>query len=407
MPFQNTGQTRHRPELARCAPWLPAAIWAYLALGRGRYWSTSSRLPPSGTPVPEFWPPVAVVVPARDESALLPRTLPTLLAQDYPGRARIVLVDDQSTDGTAQLARKLASQGGGRGLGLRIVPGTPRPAGWAGKPWAMAQGVQEAMSGPNKPEWLLFTDADISHPPSSLRHLVSAALADHRAGVSLMARLSTEAGWERLLMPAFVYYFAQIYPFEWVNDRRRRTAAAAGGCFLVRADALCQVGGVEAIAGSTIDDIALAKVLKEAGYDIWLGLAGDGAEGDAPRVESLRSYRVLDDIWKMVARNAYTQLRHNPAALAGALAALTSIYLSPPLLAGAGLATKRPALAVAGLGTWTAMAATYRPMVKYYGASPTSAWALPFTSCLYMAMTLSSALRHHKRGAARTRRQPG
>ncbi len=386
--------------------WLPVAAWAYLVFGRGRFWSTSAHLPP---PAPgrspsgageRHWPAVAIVVPARDEAELLPATLPTLLAQDYPGRAWVVVVDDMSTDGTARRAELVAEAAPSPKLELRVVTGRPRPPGWAGKPWAMAQGVEAAMNTSPGPEWLLFTDADISHPPSSLRQLVRAAGDDGRSAVSLMARLSTVGAWERLLMPAFVYFFAQLYPFGWVNDRRRPTAAAAGGCLLVEAAALAGAGGIEAIGTRTIDDVALAQALKGAGSDIWLGLAGPGGAGDAPAVESLRRYPRLAGIWEMVARNAYTQLRHNPVLLAGTVAGLAALYLAPPVIAGAGLVTRRPALAAAGMTAWTAMTVTYLPMVRYYGASPASALALPFTASLYTAMTVSSARRHGKGGWA-------
>jgi hopene-associated glycosyltransferase HpnB len=352
----------------------------------------------------ERWPAVAIVVPARDEEDLLPATLPTLLAQDYPGRARVVLVDDMSSDRTASRARSLAEAAPHPKLELRVVTGRPRPAGWAGKPWAMAQGVEAAMEGVPRPEWFLFTDADIAHPPSSLRRLVEAATNDDRGALSLMARLSTGTGWERLLMPAFVYFFAQIYPFSWVNDRERRTAAAAGGCLLVQARALVEAGGTEAIAGSTIDDVAMAKAIKGAGFDIWLGLAGGDGPDDAPDVKSLRRYPHLAGIWEMVARNAYTQLHYNPAALAGTVAGLAVLYVSPPLMAATGVATGRAALAGAGLAAWTAMTATYVPIVRYYRASPAGALALPFTASVYAAMTVSSALRHHRRASARKSR---
>ena len=395
-------KTSHLRRMARAAAWAPAAVWAYLLAGHGRSWSTVTPFPSLPSPGPTTWPSVAVIIPARDEAAILPKTLPSVLAQGYPGRARVVLVDDQSSDGTATLARQLAAARGGRGLGLAIVDGKPAPAGWAGKPWAMAQGVELAMAAPAPPEWLLFTDADIFHPPSGLRDLVGAALADRRACVSLMARLSTGSGWERLLMPAFVYFFAQIYPLRWVNDPHRRTAAAAGGCMLVDADALKAVGGIDAIAAATIDDVALAKALKGGGYDIWLGLAGDGthtSDGTGPpALESRRPYRGLADIWEMVARNAYTQLRHSPVVLAGTVAALSSIYLAPPLLAVGGWVARKPSLAAAGLGAWTAMTVTYVPMARYYRVPVASAVVLPFTAALYMAMTLSSARRYRARG---------
>jgi len=400
------GCRTHIGNLGRHMPWLPAAIWAYLAVGRGRYWSTSCHLPPLSGPLPHQWPSVAVIVPARNESSLLPRTLPALLAQDYPGNARVVLVDDQSDDATAMSARALAGRPEHRRLGLAVVEGEARPAGWAAKPWAMAQGVAYAMSAPRPPEWLLFTDADIWHPPSSLHQLVASALAGRREGVSLMARLCTQSRWERLTMPAFVYFFAQIYPFGWVNDRRRRAAAAAGGCMLVKVSALERAGGIAAIAAATIDDVALAKALKASGASIWLGLAGNGTDGTTPRVESLRSCPRLADIWEMVARNAYTQLRQSPAILVSTLAAMIAVYMAPPILVGAGLATRRPGVAIAGLSAWTAMAATYMPMARYYAASPASSLALPFTSLLYAAMTVDSARRHRAGGVPWRDRAP-
>jgi hopene-associated glycosyltransferase HpnB len=345
---------------------------------------------------------VAVIVPARDEAAMLPETLPSLLAQDYPGPAWVVLVDDQSTDGTAPVARELAAAASG-GLALRVVEGGPRPDGWAGKPWAMAQGVRHALSAPERPEWFLFTDADIRHSPSSLRQLVGGALGTGRASVSLMARLSVESFWERLLMPAFVYFFAQIYPFPWVNDSSRRTAAAAGGCLLVEAAALERAGGVEAIAASSIDDVALAKALKKTGASIWLGLAEGGTDHDGgarpdggPSVESLRRYPDLADTWDMVARSAYIQLGCHPLALAGALAGLGLVYISPPVLAVVGAAARRPRLAAAGATAWAAMALSYLPMARYYRVAPATAVALPFTASLYAAMTVSSAWRFHR-----------
>ena len=370
-------------------PWAPAAVWAYLLVGHGRPWSTEPHLPPihEGPDTPGSWPTVAVIVPARDEAEVLPETLPSLLGQDYPGHAWVVLVDDQSSDGTAALARRLAAAGGGRGLGLNVVHGQPRPPGWAGKPWAMAQGVRHALAAPSPPTWLLFTDADIWHPRGSLRELVQSAIGGKRQAVSLMARLPAGAPWERLMMPAFVYFFAQIYPFAWVNDPGRRTAAAAGGCMLVSAQALARAGGIDAVAAATIDDVALAKAIKSTGHNIWLGFARS--------VESRRRYPRLADIWEMVARSAYTQLRYSPLALAGTVAGLGSIYLAPPALVFWGLLKSRPALALAGAGAWSAMAASYLPTARYYRVPLATAGALPFTASVYLAMTLSSAWRHH------------
>lgn len=383
-------KTRYLRPLTRLLAWAPAASWAYLLAGRGQFWSARRALPPAGEPAE--WPRATVVVPARDEAAVLPRTLPSLLAQDYPGEASVVLVDDRSSDGTAAVARALAA--GRPRLALTVVEGAPPPRGWAGKPWALAQGAERAMRVAEPPEWLLFTDADIAHPPYSLRQLVAAALASGKAAISLMARLSAESRWERLAMPAFVYFFAQIYPFSWVNDPHRRTAAAAGGCLLVRADALAGAGGLQRVANATIDDVALAKALKGAGYDIWLGLAGTGAAGEAPEVRSLRSYPRLADVWEMVARNAYTELGHSPAALVGALTGLSCVYLAPPLLAIGGAVRTNRSVAAAGALAWAAMAASYLPTLRYYRVHPAGAPALPVTCALYMAMTLDSARRH-------------
>ena len=372
------------------AAFLPAAIWAWLVLARGRYWSTSMGLPLAGEP-PDNWPRVAVIVPARNEADLLPETLPSLLGQDYPGDARVVLVDDMSTDGTAEVAAATSKNAGG--LALYVLRGLPRPPGWAGKPWAMAQGTEHALSQSPQPEWLLFTDADVWHPPSSLRQLVAAALSDHRDAVSLMARLHSSSAWEKLLMPAFVYFFAQIYPFSWVNRRQRRTAAAAGGCVLVRATALLAAGGPAAVATNTIDDVALAKALKNSGHAIWLGLAGGPG---APDVQSLRAYTRLTEVWEMVTRSAYTQLRHNPVLLAGTVAGLSSTYLAPPLIGMWGLARRRPWFAIAGFTGWALMVASYLPTVRYYQSPRASALALPVTAGLYGAMTIDSARRHYR-----------
>jgi hopene-associated glycosyltransferase HpnB len=257
----------------------------------------------------------------------------------------------------------------------------------------MAQGTEHALGESPEPEWLLFTDADVWHPPSSLRELVEAAVSDGRDAVSLMARLSTSTTWEKLMLPAFVYFFAQLYPFSWVNDAGRRTAAAAGGCLLVRAAALRAAGGPEAVAGDTIEDVALAKALKCSGQHIWLGLAGGPA---APDVSSLRAYPRLADIWEMVARNAYTQLRHSPVLLAGTVAGLGSTYLAPPLIGAWGAARGRPLLALLGFSAWAAMAASYLPTVRYYREPPATALALPLVAGLYTAMTVDSARRHRQ-----------
>ncbi|HEX4101850.1 MAG: glycosyltransferase [Pseudonocardiaceae bacterium] len=370
------------PLLGRLAT-ASAVAWAYLVVGHGGFWLASPRLP-AGPPEPDYWPSVGVVVPARDEAAVLPETLPTLLAQDYPGELAVWLVDDGSTDTTASLARSLADQAG---TSLTVLTAPPPPPGWTGKLNAVQHGVEFASA--IGVEFLLLTDADIAHHPSSVRRLVATALADSRELVSLMALLRVQTGWERLLVPAFVYYFAQLYPFPRVSRRGGRTAAAAGGCVLVHRTALARAGGLTRIRGELIDDVALGRLLKRSGARIWLGFTGD-----PPEVRSVRPYPHLADLWTMVTRSAYTQLRRSPVLLAGTLAGLGLLYIVPPIAALAGLARRSPMPAAAGFGAWAAMAATQAPVLRLYGLSPLRGLILPAVATLYAAMTVDSARRH-------------
>jgi hopene-associated glycosyltransferase HpnB len=354
---------------------------------------------------------VAAVIPARNEAAMLPVVLPALLGQDYPGALTVILVDDCSTDGTAEVAAALGPDPGrpghpGRpGRALRVLAGAPLPPGWAGKVWAMAQGLAAAgenVAGENAAAaYVLFTDADIAWRQGALRDLVRAAEADDRDLVSQMALLRTASGWERVVVPAFVYFFAQLYPFRRVNSPRSRTAAAAGGCMLVRRQALERSGGLAPIRGARIDDVALGQVIKAQRGRCWLGLSTE--------VVSVRPYPRLADLWQMVARSAYIQLRYSPWLLAGTVAGLAFIYLLPPAGAITGLAalaagTASPASAAsaagAGLAGWALMSLTYLPMLRLYRLSPLRAPGLPLIALLYTAMTVDSARRHYAgRGA--------
>ncbi|AZS90219.1 glycosyltransferase [Streptomyces griseoviridis] len=373
--------------------WIAAVslvAWLWLLLCQGFFWRTDVRLPPREDP--GRWPSVCVVVPARDEAAVLPASLPSLLAQDYPGPAEVFLVDDGSTDGTGEVARALAAEHGG--LPLTITsPGEP-PAGWTGKLWAVRHGI--ALTRAREPEFLLLTDADIAHAPDSLRTLVAAAGSDGSGRfdlVSQMARLRVESGWERLVVPAFVYFFAQLYPFRRIGRAGSRTAAAAGGCVLLRADVAERARIPDAIRHAVIDDVALARAVKGAGGRVWLGLA--------ERVDSVRPYPRLDDLWRMVSRSAYAQLRHSPALLAGTVAGLALVYLVPPVALAVGLAAGNAAVAVPGGLAWLVMTGTYLPMLRYYGLPSRLAPLLPFTAFLYLLMTVDSAVRHYRgRGAA-------
>ncbi|MGV9498155.1 glycosyltransferase [Streptomyces sp. NPDC003642] len=361
--------------------------WLWLLLCQGFFWRTDVRLPPRREP--DVWPPVCVVVPARDEAAVLPAALPSLLLQDYPGRAEVFLVDDGSTDGTGALARELADRHGGLPLTVSS-PGEP-PAGWTGKLWAVRHGIGLARA--RGPEYLLLTDADIAHAPDSLRELVAAARSGEFDVVSQMARLRVESVWERFVVPAFVYFFAQLYPFRRISGVGTRTAAAAGGCVLLRSETAGRARIPDAIRHAVIDDVALARAVKDAGGRVWLGLAD--------RVDSVRPYPRLGDLWRMVSRSAYAQLRHQPLLLAGTVAGLVLVYLVPPAAVVAGLAGGDAAAAVTGGLAWLVMAGTYVPMLRYYGQPLWLAPLLPFTAFLYLLMTVDSAVQHYRgRGAA-------
>ncbi|MFF4369724.1 glycosyltransferase [Streptomyces sp. NPDC001594] len=372
------------------AAYASLAAWLWLTLAQGMFWRTDTRLPPRTAPA--RWPSVAIVVPARDEAGVLPLSLPSLLAQDYPGEAGIVLVDDGSTDGTAGLARRLAAEQ--PGLPLTVLSPSDPPPGWTGKLWALRHGITHATaSAAGAPEYLLLTDADIAHEPDSLRELVAAATSSGLDLVSQMARLRVVSVWERLVVPAFVYFFAQLYPFRWINRPSARTAAAAGGCVLLRTEAAVRAGIPDSIRQAVIDDVALARAVQRSGGRIWLGLA--------ERVDSVRPYPALGDLWRMVSRSAYAQLRHQPLLLAGTVAGLALVYLAPPAALFAGLAAGRSGVAAAGGLAWLLMAGTYLPMLRYYRQPAVLAPLLPFTALLYLLMTVDSAVQHYRgRGAA-------
>ena len=355
------------------------AVWINLLLARGRFWACSVRDDRDGPAAdPARWPGVVAVVPARNEAEMIPHSLASLLRQDYPGPFSVVLVDDDSSDATLAVTRSLAARAPDR---LTIVQGAKLPAGWTGKLWAVSQGVARAEASPAPPEYLLLTDADIGYAPGALRSLVRRAQAEQLAMVSLMAKLRCESLAERALIPAFVFFFQMLYPFAWVNRREAATAAAAGGCMLVRTDALAAAGGIESIRGALIDDCALAAQLKRHG-PIWLGLT--------ERVCSLRPYPSFDDIRRMVARSAYAQLRFSPGWLAATVAGLALAYLAAPSIAllGSGMARW---IAIA---TWMMMAIAFWPTVRFYRLWPTWTLALPAIAAAYLGFTLDSAWQH-------------
>jgi hopene-associated glycosyltransferase HpnB len=351
--------------------------WLWVLLRPDRPWDLAPRdyheVEPPG---PAAWPAVAVLVPARNETAVLGKTLPPLLSQDYPGDWSIAVVDDRSGDGTGELAR---SVGGAR---VRVVDGAPLPAGWTGKVWALAQGSDVAGDA----KYLLLTDADILHARRSLRVLVAESEAARLDLNSRMARLQCTSFSEKLLIPPFLFFFNLLYPMQRVNDPARRIAAAAGGCMLLRRDALERAGGFAAIRGELIDDVALARRIKAIGGRIRLAVSHE-------QVVSVREYGSLGAVWRMVRRTAFDELRYSWLLLLGALAGLGILFVVPPTLVVAGALRSGPTLRL-GLSAWAVSTLVFLPTVRYFRLSPVWATTLPVGGTLYGAMTLDSALRH-------------
>jgi len=355
------------------------AIWAYLLIGRGGFWLTRQR--DDGVALGEApWPGIVAIIPARDEAETVGRTITSLLQQDYPGEFSILLVDDQSRDGTAQVARAAAALLG-EAMRLTVLAGRPLPAGWTGKLWAQHQGVEAALALSPPPVYLLLTDADIVYAKPALRALIVRARAGGYVLTSLMAKLRCKTLTERFFIPAFIFFFQMLYPFAWANDRRRATAAAAGGCMLVRGDALAQAGGMAAIRDALIDDCTLAKKLKGYG-PIWIGLTHS--------VSSIRAYPALDDIRRMVSRTAYAQLRYSPLLLAGTIIGLALTFLAPVTLALFATGAAR----LLGIAAWILMAFALQPTLRFYRVSPLWGLALPAIAATYMAFTVDSAYQH-------------
>jgi hopene-associated glycosyltransferase HpnB len=350
------------------------AAWVYLVAFRGRFWRSGPVLPdgkPSGTAT------VAAVVPARDEADYIARSLASLLNQEYVGPLSVILVDDASTDGTAEIAASVAPH---RGVQLTVIRAQPLPRGWSGKLWAVHQGLAAAQA--KSADYVLLTDADIQHAPHHVSALVAKAERDGLDLVSEMVRLQCETVAERALIPAFVFFFQMLYPFAWSADPRRRTAGAAGGTMLVSRAALDRVQGVDRIRDRLIDDCALAREIKRTGGRIWLG----HAEGAA----SMRVYG-WSEAWNMIARTAYAQLGSSPLTLLGCVAGMSVVYLAPPLLAIFGRVFPR----VLGAVAWGAMAAAFQPTLRRYRRSPLWGITLPCIALFYLGATAASAVRHH------------
>mgnify|MGYP005841725135 CR=1 FL=1 len=375
---------------------LACAAWVYLVRGRAGFWQADQWLEPVAEP-PARWPSVAAIIPARDEAETVGRTVASLLAQDYPGSLTVTVVDDGSTDGTADAARAAAATQNGTDPRLTVIEGKPLPRGWTGKLWALSQGIDAATADRSAlPDYLLLTDADIAYRPGALAKIAGRAAADKMQFVSLMARLDARGPWGRLLIPAFIYFFQLIYPFRRANDPLDALSAAAGGCFLIRRAGLENTGGIATVRDAIIDDCALAWRLKhtEVGLRTLTALTHD--------VHSLRDNRSLGSIWNMVARTAFTQLGCSYLALAGALAGLALTFVVPVWAVAAWLLCEAPGYAaLLGLLAWAAMARTYWPTLRLYGIAWPWAFSLPAATVLYGAMTLTSALRHLRGTGAR------
>lgn len=376
---------------------LSGLIWLFLVVAWGQFWRCDQRLGGDRSPLPSpTAPPVAVVIPARNEAETISLCLTSLLSQDYPGPLHLVLVDDQSDDGTSDRAQEAAQAWPDRALTL--IPGQPLPPGWTGKLWALDQGTRYAQTLEPAPTYILLTDADIAHDRHNLGQLVAKAETESLDLVSLMVQLRCQSPWERLLIPAFVYFFQQLYPFPWVNDRHSSMAAAAGGCVLLRTTALQRIGGIGVLRNALIDDCTLAAQVKGTlplanqprpappFHPIWLGLS--------PTTHSLRAYDTLESIWTMVARTAYTQLNYSPLLLLGTLLGMILVYLVAPLGLGWAIATGSLLWGTIAAATWGLMAFSYGPTVRLYGLSWGWAWLLPVIGLLYTLMTLDSARRH-------------
>jgi len=349
---------------------LSLAIWMVLLFCRGMFWLARERDDRGEAAEPTTWPSVTAVVPARDEADVIARSIGSLLAQDYPGSFKVILVDDQSSDGTADIARNLPHQ-----ERLSIITGSARPPEWTGKLWAVRQGIAQA----GEPDYLWLTDADIAHSPDNLRKLVARASAGKFALVSLMAKLHCKTFAEKLMIPAFVFFFDMLFPFALVNRAANQTAAAAGGCMLVKRDALERAGNIDAIKREIIDDCALGRAMKKQG-PIWLGLTD--------RAKSIRPYEGLGEIRRMIARSAYAQLHYSPLELAGTIVGMCLLFVAPPLLAIFATSTVQ----IAGALAWAAMTVAFVPMLRFYRQFPLWALLLPVIGILYTLFTFDSAV---------------
>jgi hopene-associated glycosyltransferase HpnB len=368
---------------------IPILFWVGILFFRGGFWRADQRLeikPEAG--ISGEWPEVVCVIPARNESKTIAKTVASLTDQNYPGKFHVIVVDDNSDDNTSVIASSTTKHP----HLLHILEGKPLEKGWSGKLWAVHQGIEKVKRLAPNASYILLTDADITHDNESLLRLVGKAEINHLVLVSLMVRLCADSFWEKLLIPPFIFFFQKLYPFPWVNNPNRSSAAAAGGCMLVRRSALDRIGGVEPIRHHLIDDCQLAAMLKKEG-PIWLGLSD--------QIISERSYKHLFEIWNMVARTAYEQLGNSLMAVIGAALAMLIIYILPTMSAAFFLLFGPVNLIIGGLVCWVLMGIAFKPTLTFFGMSQVWSLLLPLAAFLYVLMTVSSAINHMQgRGSA-------
>ncbi|PSB06574.1 glycosyl transferase family 2 [Pleurocapsa sp. CCALA 161] len=364
---------------------LPLGIWLFLLLFWGNFWRADCRL--DNSQVLSHYPSICAVIPARNEAEAIAASLISLLNQDYAGKFSIVLVDDNSGDRTTEIALETATQLG-KSDRLKVITGKPLVSGWKGKLWAMHQGIESVSTQAIAPDYWLFTDADIQHDGNNLTQLVTKAETADLDLVSLMVLLRCQSFWEKLLIPAFVFFFQKLYPFAWANDPRKSMAAAAGGCILISNQALTSIGGVARIKNALIDDCTLAQAVKSSGKNIWLGLS--------ETTISLRGYDHLQVIWDTIARTAYTQLNYSPLLLIGAVVGMVITYLIAPVGLVWGLVTNNWLLLSICIVTCLLMIWAYIPTIRIYKIAWAWGLLLPAIAFLYTLMTIDSAFKYYQ-----------
>ena len=359
---------------------LSLLTWIVLTFFRGEFWQVSAFDDDVARHDSlQVWPRVVAVVPARNEAETIARTVESLVAQDYAGEFQIIIVDDHSEDATGELAQR-AAEAGSAAKRVTILQAAPLQPGWTGKLWALQGGIGKAAS--IAPDYFWFTDADIVHAPDTARRIVARAESQRLDLVSLMVLLQARTFPERLLIPAFLYFFLKLYPPKWIADAKSRTAGAAGGCILLRREALERIGGITAIREEVIDDCALARAVKRSGGSLWMGLTRKSV--------SLRAYATFAEIRDLIARTAFTQLEYSGMLLLGTVAGMLLTYLLPVVFAF----NSQPVVWRTSLAAWTVMTITYLPTIRFYRLSPLWALVLPAAAAFYCYATFLSAVRY-------------